>query len=133
MDIAQTLIWAGIGLILAEVIIPGVYFPAIGIAVLIYGVFLIYYPTLALPAALTSGIITILLLYTIVYAVGNKVKVGAEKYIGKIITLDKDSNRIFLEGNNWTIISKSEEIHKGDKVKIVGIEGVHLIVEKVNE
>jgi len=136
MSLGQIFMLIGLGLILLEIITPGLYFPAIGIALLIYGVFLVYLPSLALPTAILSGIITVYLMYRLVYGVGADIKIGAEKFIGREIILKEDLDNqnygsIIIDNEQWYIKSKSDgQLKKGDTVKIVGIEGVSLIVEK---
>nr|WP_048062480.1 NfeD family protein [Methanococcus aeolicus] len=140
MSLGQIFMLIGLGLILLEVITPGLYFPAIGIALLIYGVFLIYLPSLALPTAILSGLITIYIMYRLVYGVGADIKIGADRFIGREITLtedldDQNYGSIIIDNEQWYIKSKSagKRLKKGDIVKIVGIEGVSLIVENIDD
>ncbi len=135
MNAGYFFIMVGLGTILIEIITPGLYFPAIGIALVIYGIFLIFLPSLALPVAIISGLLTVYLLYSMVYNVGNDIKIGAERFIGRelVLTTDLDEQGyalITIDNEKWHIKSK-EPLKKGDKVKIVGIEGVSLIIEKI--
>ncbi|WP_421077294.1 NfeD family protein [Methanothermococcus sp. Ax23] len=136
MSLGYLLILVGLALILFEVITPGLYFPAIGIALLIYGIFLIFLPSLALPVAILSGLITVYIMYRLVYNVGSDIKIGAERFVGRELILpnDLDEQRyglITIDNEKWHIKAK-EPLKKGDKIKIVGIEGVSLVVEKIN-
>ncbi|CAB3290127.1 NfeD domain-containing protein [Methanocaldococcus lauensis] len=118
-----------------ETVTPGLYLPALGIALLIYGVVLLILPQYAFISAIISGIITIILLNRFVYGVGKDIKIGAERFIGKIgkAVEDFDENGygwVEIENQKW--LAKSDDnIKNGDKVEIVGIEGVSLIVKKV--
>ncbi len=117
-----------------ETVTPGLYLPALGIALAIYGVVLLILPQYAFISAIISGIITIILLNKFVYGVGKDVKIGAERFIGKIgkAVEDFDENGygwVEIENQKW--LAKSEDkIKNGDKVEIIGVEGVSLIVKK---
>lgn len=135
INIGYLYILMGLGLILFEIITPGFYFPAVGIALLIYGILLIFLPSLALPAAILSGLITVYALYCLVYNVGNDIKIGAERFIGRELTLPDDLDEqgyglITIDNEKWHIKAK-KPLKKGDRVKIVGIEGVSLVVETI--
>jgi len=135
--IGHLLILVGLIIILLESILPGLYFPAVGIALTIYGIMLLYAPSLALPLALLAGITTVVILQNMVYRVKGDIKIGPEKYIGREIVLpvDLDENGqalITIDNEKWHIKSR-EPLKKGDKVRIVGVEGVFLVVEKVKK
>lgn len=56
-----------------------------------------------------------------------------KNYIGKVFICDKDVDKkatIKYEGIYWTVINEGEFIHKGDKVKIIGIDGNRLVIKK---
>lgn len=129
------LILIGLLLILFEAVTPGLYLPAVSISLIIYGIMLSYNPSLAFPFAILSGILTIFVMYYLVYNVGKDIKIGAEKYIGRVITLSEDLNEqgyglITIDSEKWHV-KGNEPLKKGDRVKIVGIEGVSLVIEKV--
>ncbi|QGU95567.1 NfeD family protein [Clostridium bovifaecis] len=57
-----------------------------------------------------------------------------ENYIGQEFISDKDIEQkatIKYEGIYWTVKNEGEYIQKGDKVKIIGIEGNKLLVKKL--
>jgi membrane protein implicated in regulation of membrane protease activity len=57
-----------------------------------------------------------------------------ENYIGREFTIDKDivdKATIKYEGIYWTVKNEGESINKGDKVKIIGIEGNKLVIKKL--
>ena len=135
--IGHLLILVGLLVILLESIIPGLYFPAVGIALTIYGVMLLYAPSLALPLALLAGIVTVIVLQSLVYRVRGDIKIGPEKFIGREIVLpvDLDENGqalITIDNEKWHIKGRGS-LKKGDRVRIVGVEGVFLVVEKVEK
>lgn len=135
LHIGHLLILVGLLVILLESILPGLYFPAIGIALTIYGVMLLYVPSLALPLALLAGISTVVILQSMVYKVKDDIKIGPEKFVGRevVLPVDLDENRqalITIDNEKWHIKGK-EPLKKGDLVRIVGVEGVFLVVEKV--
>lgn len=56
-----------------------------------------------------------------------------ESYIGREITVDEDvieTAKAKIDGIYWTIKNVGEPIKKNDKVRIIGIEGNKLVVEK---
>ena len=135
--IGHLLILVGLLVILLESILPGLYFPAVGIALTIYGILLLYVPSLALPLAIIAGIITVVILQVMVYRVRGDIKIGPEKFIGRTVVLpvDLDENGqalITIDSEKWHIKSR-EPLKKGDRVRIVGVEGVFLVVEKVEK
>ncbi|MEO2116838.1 MAG: NfeD family protein [Methanocaldococcus sp.] len=135
MEIGYIFILAGFLVMALEAVIPGLYFPAWGIALLIYGIFLIIFPQYAFIPAIISGILTIVILHKFVYGVRKEIKVGAERFIGKIATAIEDFGengygRVEIENQIW-LAKSNDKIKNGDKVEIVGVEGVSLIVKKV--
>jgi membrane protein implicated in regulation of membrane protease activity len=57
-----------------------------------------------------------------------------ESYIGREFISDKDiveKATIKYEGIYWTVKNEGENINKGDKVKIIGIEGNKLVIKKL--
>lgn len=65
-----------------------------------------------------------------------KIPLMEEKYIGKIMESDKeikDKAQIKVGGEYWTAINTGIKIKSGDKFKITGIEGVKLLIKKVEE
>lgn len=59
-----------------------------------------------------------------------------ESYIGKIIESDKeikDKAQIKVGGEYWTVVNMGTEIKRGDRFKITGIEGIKLLINKVEE
>ena len=57
-----------------------------------------------------------------------------EGYIGRVIIVDEDvveKAMVKIDGIYWTIKNQGTLIKKGDKVKITGIEGNKMLVEKI--
>lgn len=57
-----------------------------------------------------------------------------EEYIGQEFTSDKnikEKGTIKFEGIYWTVKNVGEDINKGDRVKIIGIEGNKLVIKKI--
>ncbi|XRP96281.1 NfeD family protein [Methanocaldococcus sp. 16A] len=134
MDIGYIFILVGFLLMALETVIPGLYFPALGIALLIYGIVLLIIPQYAFISAIIAGVLTLIILHKFVYGVGKEIKVGAERFIGKIGVAIEDFEengygRVEIENQVWLAKSK-DKIKNGDKVEIVGVEGVSLIVKK---
>lgn len=57
-----------------------------------------------------------------------------ENYIGKEFTLDEDVNEkalIKIEGIYWTVKNEGEPAEKGDRVRIIDIQGNKLVIKKL--
>lgn len=57
-----------------------------------------------------------------------------ETYIGKQITVDDDvieKGSVKIDGVHWNIIIEGEPIQEGDKVKVIGVQGNKIIIEKI--
>ncbi len=136
LNLGEIFIILGFIIILLESIFPGLYFPALGIALVIYGIFLIIFPNLAFFTAIIAGVLTIIILNRLVYSSKDKYLVGAERLIGKVGKAIDDFKegygKIKIGNEIWHATSEDKEIKKGDKVKVIGFEGVHLIVKKVD-
>jgi membrane protein implicated in regulation of membrane protease activity len=62
-----------------------------------------------------------------------KTETMEESYIGRELNVDEDvieKAKVKIGGIYWTIKNMGEPIKKGDKVKIIGIEGNKLLVKK---
>jgi len=62
-----------------------------------------------------------------------KTETMEESYIGRELNVDEDvieKTKVKVDGIYWTIKNVGEPIKKGDKVKIIGIEGNKLLVKK---
>ncbi|EHP86686.1 NfeD family protein [Methanotorris formicicus] len=134
MEIGYLFILVGLIIIALETIIPGLYFPAWGIAILIYGIFLLINPNFALISAIFAGGITLYILHRIVYGKGMYIRIGAERYIGEEGVLDEDVDEhkyghVLVDGERWQA-KADEPIKKGERVVIVGVDGVSLIVKR---
>lgn len=59
-----------------------------------------------------------------------------ENYIGRVIKAEEDIEekaRIKIDGIYWTMQNSGEHIRKEDKFRIIGIEGIRLIIKKEEE
>lgn len=65
------------------------------------------------------------------------ISTNADRAIGEVIILDQEITpqkwgQAFYSGTVWSCVSHTQEhIKQGEKVMVVGIEGVKLIVEKI--
>lgn len=137
MELGYAIILIGMGLIVLEAFLPGLNFPVAGIAILIYGIFMLFAPDLALPSALVAGLIAAYIMKRFVYRTGLDVKIGAENLIGQhgdLIEEIRENNygHVIINGEKWQAKSHVP-IKKDSRVEIVGIEGVSLIVKELNE
>lgn len=59
-----------------------------------------------------------------------------ETYIGRVMKAEEDIEqraKVKVDGIYWTVQNSGEEIKAGDNFKIIGIEGIKLIIEKEEE
>lgn len=65
----------------------------------------------------------------------DKVKNIEDKFLGMEFVLESDVNGevlLFFKGTYWTFKRKGKPLKAGERVKIVGIEGNKLVIDKVN-
>ncbi|WP_138203073.1 NfeD family protein [Haloimpatiens lingqiaonensis] len=65
-----------------------------------------------------------------------KTKTMEEGYIGRELLAENDieaRGNLKLDGIYWTVENKGEYIKRGDKLKIIGIEGNKLIIQKIKK
>jgi membrane-bound serine protease (ClpP class) len=79
----------------------------------------------------------VLVLTQVVRARRSPVKMGSEYYLGQIVRVHSDLNprgRVWFEGQTWyaELVEGSREVAAGEKVRIVGLDGLTLIVKPVN-
>lgn len=89
---------------------------------------------------LTFGIVSILFLLLVYPKIKRKIKVDKlgtktmeEEYIGRTLILSKEVNNTALikyQGIFWTFKSVNGKLDKGEKVRIIGIEGNKILIEK---
>lgn len=59
-----------------------------------------------------------------------------ETYIGRVMKAEENIGqraKVKVDGIYWTVQNSGEEIKAGDNFKIIGIEGIKLIIEKEEE
>ena len=59
-----------------------------------------------------------------------------ETYIGRVMKAEEDiieKAKVKVDGIYWTVLNKGEEIKTGENFKIIGIEGIKLIIKKEEE
>ena len=59
-----------------------------------------------------------------------------ETYIGRIMKAEEDiieKAKVKVYGIYWTVLNTGEEIKSGENFKIIGIEGIKLIIKKEEE
>ena len=59
-----------------------------------------------------------------------------EKYIGRVMKAEEnilDRAKVKVDGIYWTVVNTGEEINSGDNFKIIGIDGIKLIIKKEGE
>jgi len=135
----------GIGLLVAEVMAPthGILGVGGGISFLFGSIMLfedVKYQKISLSFIISMSVLTTLF-FLFVIAAGIKAQfrkktVGKEVMVGKIAQARSDLNPtglVFLDGELWKAESIEGFIEKGSKVKVVGIRGLTLQVEREKE
>lgn len=140
---ALALLLLGIALMLGEAFTPGIGILGIGgiIAFVVGAIFLFEGPgfdievALSIPVIAGATLATALLIFGIVSAAiqsrRRPVAAGAEQMIGaaaEVIDWQATSGRVFAHGEAWAARA-SKSLQPGDKVKIIGRDGLVLIVE----
>ena len=144
-NLSSPFLWLsfGLGLILLELLLPGVYLFWIGLAALL----------VAIPAAfidLDPVYLALLFVLAMAISVGVGMKVqsrkktnadtlnqGLDAYLGTGTTVaesmenGQQSVRIYLAGTTYRAVCH-QPVNRGDRVKIIGMENGVFLIEKVN-
>ena len=59
-----------------------------------------------------------------------------EKYIGRVMKAEEnilERAKVKVDGIYWTVVNTGEEIKQGDNFKIIGIDGIKLVIKKEGE
>ncbi|MFH0817620.1 MAG: NfeD family protein [Candidatus Micrarchaeota archaeon] len=137
--IGKVFIVVGALMLAGELAIPGFFMGGVGIAFIVAGAMIeigFNSPEQIAVASITSGIFSIVFFYALGRWLTGKTKVatGAESIVGakgKVIEQVEDGKfiQIRVHGEDWSAESE-EKLKKGDKVEVIGTEGVHLKVKK---
>jgi membrane-bound serine protease (ClpP class) len=93
-------------------------------------------PALIIGISLATAVFFFFALRAVYKAHKAKPTTGQEGIIGEIGEAREDLNReglIFVQGELWRATSKEEDIIKGDKVIVKNVDGLKLIVSKLNK
>jgi membrane-bound serine protease (ClpP class) len=130
-----------IALFVGEIFVPGVGVLAAGgtIALLLAGVFLFedqlqVSPPVLWPTALVMGAATTLAGRAALKARLHPATTGTRTLIGKagtVVIAEGGSGSVFLDGAWWSIRSSAGDLEPGGQARVVGIEGLELIVEPI--
>ncbi|NPA33557.1 MAG: NfeD family protein [Chlorobi bacterium] len=136
MDWVHILAIAGIVSMILEIFIP-LHFGFIGIGVGFLSAALMTYfgvsPWIQVPVATVIGLATIYILRKLIKP-EEGVDFTPETIVGKTGFVKKVLNGkvlVFVDGEEWLAYNGSQLLRPGDKVKVVGIEGVHLKIQKL--
>lgn len=131
-----------VGLFVAELFVPGIGVLGAGgtIALLLSGLFLFegnirVNPAVLWPSAVVLGGTSIIAGRAVFKARLQPPTSGPETMIGKMVTITQTGNRTsaFLDGTWWEVKARGSELKGGVVAKVVGIEGIGLIVEEVGD
>jgi membrane-bound serine protease (ClpP class) len=133
------LVLLGIGLLVAELFVPGIGVLAVGggIALVIGGIFLFegslgVTPWVLVPAAAVLVVAAIVAGRVGLRARRLPVVSGSESYLGRTLTIrSARGNRgwAHFEGAWWTVESRGAPLHVGTAARVVGVDGLNLVVE----
>ncbi|HSJ82655.1 MAG TPA: nodulation protein NfeD [Acidimicrobiia bacterium] len=130
-----------IALFIGEIFVPGVGVLAAGgtIALLLAGVFLFegelqVSPPVLWPTALVLGAATTIAGRAALKARLRPSTTGTATLIGKagtVVNVEGANGSVFLDGAWWSVRSSVGELEPGEQARVVGIEGLELIVEPI--
>ncbi|MEX0863912.1 MAG: nodulation protein NfeD [Acidimicrobiia bacterium] len=130
-----------IALFVGEIFVPGVGVLAAGgtIALLLAGVFLFegelqVSPPVLWPTALVMGAAATVAGRAAVRARLQPSTTGTGTLIGKagmVVNVEGANGSVFLDGAWWSVRSSTGELEPGEQARVVGIEGLELIVEPI--
>ncbi|HEX6302399.1 MAG TPA: nodulation protein NfeD [Acidimicrobiia bacterium] len=130
-----------IALFIGEIFVPGVGVLAAGgtIALLLAGVFLFegelqVSPPVLWPTAVVMGVATTIAGRAALKARLRPSTTGTATLIGKagtVVNVEGVSGSVFLDGAWWSVRSSVGELEPGKQARVVGIEGLELIVEPI--
>lgn len=130
-----------IALFIGEIFVPGVGVLAAGgtIALLLAGVFLFegelqVSPSVLWPTALVMGAATTIAGRAALKARLRPSTTGTATLIGKagtVVNVEGVNGSVFLDGAWWSVRSSVGELEPGEQARVVGIEGLELIVEPI--
>ena len=133
------LVLLGIGLLVAELFVPGIGVLAVGggIALVMGGIFLFegslgVSPWVLVPAAAVLAVAAIVAGRVGLRARRLPVVSGSESYLGRTLTIrSARGNRgwAHFEGAWWTVESRGAPLHVGTAARVVGVDGLNLVVE----
>jgi membrane-bound serine protease (ClpP class) len=132
----------GVGLLVAELFVPGIGVLAAGgtIALVLSGLFLFegnvrVSPSILWPSAAVVGGGSIIAGRAVLKARFQPPSSGPETMIGKTLTVTQigTHSSAFLEGAWWGVKARVGELQPGTVAKVVAIEGIQLVVEEVGD
>lgn len=133
------LVVVGVALFIGELFVPGVGVLAAGgtIALTLGGFFLFrgpigVDPAILLPTALVSGVGAVLLGRLAWRTRRLAVVSGVESIVGAhgtVQLLDGGEAQVFLQGSYWGASPSSPPLRTGERVRVIGMDGLRLIVE----
>ena len=140
---AAALIVLGIGLLIAEIKIVSHGLLAIGgvIALTLGSLMLFESPepnlqvslSVILPAVATLAAIILFVVQRALRAQANPVMTGAQGLLGEVGVASTDlhpEGKVFVHGELWNA-SSARPIQQGEKVRVIRVEGLHVLVEKL--
>ncbi|MGH8923380.1 MAG: NfeD family protein [Acidimicrobiia bacterium] len=129
-----------VALLIAELFVPGVGVLAGGgtLALLLSGLFLFegsvsVSPAVVWPSAVVIGVASMMAGRSALLARRQPVTMGPETLVGRTVTIKSTGDRrtAFLDGTWWDIKSEAT-LDAGSKARVIGTEGVRLLVEEVH-
>lgn len=141
--LAALLVLVGVVLDLLEVVVPGFFLAVPGTAAIIYGVLVALFPWLLEepwgPWLLAALAAPLTMLTVLVYrrlsppqrpvTASYEGLIGLEGVVVETVVPGEPRGRVRVAGDLWPAVSREGALHPGTRVVVVGVEGVHLIVE----
>lgn len=140
--VGLVLLGVAVALFIAELFAPGIGIAAAGgtVALLLAGIFLFrdvsgirVSLTVILPVVVVMGAAVVVAGRLVVRSHRGHVPItGEDQYVGKILTtrrVDGKRGQAQVDGAWWNVISSGAKLNDGDQVRVVGYEGLDLLVE----
>ena len=134
-------LWVIIGILffIGEIYTPGFYLACIGVSSLVAAIPAAFDTTLTVQLVVfgIALVITMILLRPVLnrFLGAKKGKTNKDRLIGRVVKVEKDiikgeKGRVKVDGESWFAVC-DEDVHVGESVRIVSIDGTVMKVEKI--
>jgi membrane-bound ClpP family serine protease len=145
--IGWIMVVAGVLMLVIEAFSPGFFIAVPGTVLIILGLFSLFFPAIfnspwiiaiAVAAGLMSAVVTIWL-YARLTPDASPTTTSRDSVLGRVgrvraeVNAETLAGKVDIDGVGWSARSAQGPIAAGKKVRVVKSEGVHIVVEEVEE